>query len=389
MSLTFVHTADWHLGHTYWRIGPRASQSREWRFEAVRRVWQLAAQKRADFILVAGDVFDSDTPSPAVRQKALELLDEAPAPVFLISGLHDPCAEGSVWRHAQWQSALAEIPNVEAALQNSPLELPGDALLFPCPVTRKWARADATSWITSSPRGEQFRVGLAHGKWQREGTSESEFGVIASDCAARAGLDYLALGDDHSPTFVDEASMKTRSFYAGTPEIGARDSSSAGNALLVSLDAPGNLPRVESHSVGRVKLHDQGAVSWESAADFESWREGVSRIEARENTVLRARLSGNVAPSVLTALESFLVEARETLLGVDVSFTELRARPTRADFEALKLEKPELALLESLENGFNASDLEGLKSAELLQTWSGDPDAQREALGLYLRLLCG
>ena len=388
--MTFVHTADWHLGHTYWRIGPRASQSRAWRFEAVRRVWQLASDNAADFILVAGDVFDSDTPSNAVRRQTLELLSEAPAPVFLIPGLHDPCAEGSVWRHADWNDALGELPNVQVALHQSPLEAPGDVLLFPCPVMRKWARTDATAWIAPATRGEEFRVGLAHGKWTRDGfVDEAVFGAIAPDCAQRAGLDYLALGDNHSPTFVDEASTKARSFYAGTPEIGARDSSAAGHALLVSLDAPGSAPRVEPRVVGRAKLHDQGVVNLENGADFEAWRERVSLVEAPEETVLRAQLSGDVAPSVLGALESFLGEARETLLGVDVSLANLRSRPARADFEAMRLEKPELALLESLENGLDARDLDGLKSAELLQTWSGDPDAKREALGLYLRLLGG
>lgn len=112
MPLTFIHTADWHLGHTYWRIGPRAAQSSAWRLDAVRRIWGLAEEKKADFIVVAGDVFDSDTPSATWRRHAIELLADCPAPVYLIAGNHDPCAQGSVWFQDDFAGALSGLENV-------------------------------------------------------------------------------------------------------------------------------------------------------------------------------------------------------------------------------------------------------------------------------------
>ena len=62
MPLTFIHTSDWHLGRAYQRLGRKSSSLRQWRFEAVRRVYDLADSQQAAFILVAGDVFQSDTP---------------------------------------------------------------------------------------------------------------------------------------------------------------------------------------------------------------------------------------------------------------------------------------------------------------------------------------
>src|SRR5688572_9971839 len=97
MSLTFIHTADWHLGRVYRRLGPRSSESARWRLEAVQRIFDLAVQNTASFIVVAGDVFDTDLPSRHVMRSAVELLQDAPAPVILIPGNHDYCAEGSVW----------------------------------------------------------------------------------------------------------------------------------------------------------------------------------------------------------------------------------------------------------------------------------------------------
>ena len=163
MSLKFIHTADWHLGQTYWGLGAQTTRSRLWRFDAVRRIWQLAADNAADFILVAGDVFDSETPSDAVRAGAVELLAQAPCPVYLLPGESDACAEGSVWFNAQWRSGLTGLNQIHPLLTPEPLAIEGGATLFPCPVMRRRSPNDATAWLPSADRGEAFRIGLAHG----------------------------------------------------------------------------------------------------------------------------------------------------------------------------------------------------------------------------------
>lgn len=390
MPLRFIHTADWHLGHTYWKIGARAAQSREWRFEAVRRIWELAAAQNADFILVAGDVFDSDTPSPAIRQGAIELLADAPAPVYLISGNHDPNAEGSIWQNADFRGSVQNLPNVRLALQTEPLEIEGDALLFPCPVSRKYSRADATHWIPEGARGETFRVGLAHGRWRGYfGGDDGPLDCISSDCAQRAGLDYLALGDYHSFTPADHAAAKARSFYAGTPEIGARDNVRGGHALCVEIGEPGHEVRVEAHKTGKIELHDLGNFTLSSGDDFERLKSRAEEISAPENAILRAKVSGDVSPSLLREINDWLADARDELLGVDLSLQELRTRPTREDFAKLRLERIEESLVETLGNAFDADYLEGIKGAPTLENWSGDEDARREALTLYYRWLGG
>ena len=389
MALSFVHTADWHLGHTYWRIGRNATQSTQWRFEAVRRIWQLAADKSADFIVVAGDVFDTDTPSESVRHQTLELLADAPAPVYLISGNHDPAAEGSVWFHPDFAQGLAKLPRVHATLEAKPLEAEGDCLLFPCPVTRKYARADATTWIPVGERGQRFRVGLAHGSWRGYfGGEERELNCIASDCAHRAGLDYLALGDYHGFTPADHAAARARCFYAGTPEITARDSMRAGHALLVSLDEPGEIPLVEPHRVGKVVLHDLGTKRIAGGDDLEALGEALKEVENRDETILRVRIEGQVAPSVQKAAVAWATQMRDSWLGADIDVGKLRALPSRDDFAPLKLEPLEEALLEMLGSPLDLAEL-STKDAARLSDWSLDERARQEAMALYFRVLGG
>ncbi len=397
MSLNFIHTADWHLGHTYWRIGPRAAESAAWRLDAVRRIWTLAAEKNADFIVVAGDVFDSDTPSATWRRHAVELLADCPAPVYLIAGNHDPCAQGSVWFHDDFAGALKGLPNVQLVTQAAPIETESGALLFPCPVTKKYDRSDATAWIPDATRGhnsrgEKWRIGLAHGGWKGyfSGGNEQFLNVIPSDCAGRAGLDYLALGDYHSYTPSDHAAAKSRTFYAGTPEIGAKDNIRGGHVLHVEIEENGDAPRVEALPVGRVKLRDLGGVTISNSEDFEGFkaRAGAENAaEKLEDTILRAKISGHAAPKIVRALDDWLGEARDNWLGVDVDLSKLFAQPGAEDFRALRLETLESEVLARLESDFAPEYLTGVRGADAIAPWSNDPSARREALALYYRLL--
>ena len=390
MSLSFVHTADWHLGHTFWRIGRNATHSAQWRFEAVRRIWQLAADEKAAFIVVAGDVFDTDTPSESVRRQTIELLADAPAPVYLISGNHDPAAEGSVWFHPDFSDQLTKLPHVHPTLQSAPVEAEGDCLLFPCPVTKKYARADATSWIPRGERGERFRVGLAHGGWRGYfGGEEQTLNCISSDCAGRAGLDYLALGDYHGFTPADHAAAKVRSFYAGTPELTSRDSMRAGHALLVSLENPGEAPTVVPHKVGKIALHDGGIHRLTSGDELERLVEELSRVEVPAETILKLKLEGQITPSLQKAAQSFAANLRESWLGADVDLSRLRVLPSRSDFEPLKLEPLEDAVLDLLQHPLQSGELLNVKDAPRLSDWSGDEAARMEAMALYFRVLGG
>lgn len=388
MGFTFVHSADWHLGQTYWALGASATRSRAWRFEAVRRLWQLAREHDAAFILVAGDVFETETPAPAVREQTLELLEQAPAPVYLLPGQSDPCAEGSVWFDAKWQGALAQLPTVRALLANETWEIEGDALLFPCPSMRKRATRDVTAHLPVGARGERFRIGMAHGYLNDYDAGEKRtLGCIASDCAARAGLDYLALGGQHAATPHDHSAARARSFYAGTPEIGAHDDARGGNALVVSLQT-GAPPDVAAHRVGNIELCDLGAIELNGAADWERFVARASAMGKPEKTILRARLRGEVSPALWSEMQRWLAAQRESLLGVDVTL-ELHPRPTAQDFADLKLERLEESILERLNGTLGAEDAGDTRGLELLELWSGDASARREALALYYRLLGG
>ncbi len=61
MRVRFMHTSDWQLGVTRQFLDTDA-QAR-WsaaRFDAIRNLGQIAVQENCEFIVVAGDIFESN-----------------------------------------------------------------------------------------------------------------------------------------------------------------------------------------------------------------------------------------------------------------------------------------------------------------------------------------
>ncbi|WP_159728549.1 exonuclease SbcCD subunit D C-terminal domain-containing protein [Methylosinus sp. Ce-a6] len=88
--LTLLHTADWHLGAQL-QGWPREAEHRK----ALRALVALAAERRVDAVIVAGDIFDSLNPSAEAQKLLYDTLKELraalpAATIVLLAGNHDP-----------------------------------------------------------------------------------------------------------------------------------------------------------------------------------------------------------------------------------------------------------------------------------------------------------
>jgi predicted phosphodiesterase len=233
--MKFIHTADWQIGMKAVHAGAAGTRLREARLAAARRVVEEAARRGAEFLLLAGDTFEDNGVDRVLVQKVADILGGSGVPVYVIPGNHDPLVPGSVWDHPVW----GEQAKVVVLRKAEPLALPGGTL-YPCPVLEKHSRKDPTAWIPAAgPAGANgLRIGIAHGTVEGMPQADPDH-PIPRDAAARAGLDYLALGHWHSTTLYEEAAGgPVRMAYSGTHEttrFGERDS---GNVLLVEIAPP-------------------------------------------------------------------------------------------------------------------------------------------------------
>src|SRR3989304_9804947 len=85
--MKFLHSGDWHLGKSL-----RALSRRDECEKALNEVLEIARREAVDSLLVAGDVFDTTTPSPEAEALLFDFLRElygAGIPAVIIGGNHD------------------------------------------------------------------------------------------------------------------------------------------------------------------------------------------------------------------------------------------------------------------------------------------------------------
>lgn len=236
----FIHSSDLHLGKRFGNFdGDLPGRLREARHGIIGRLAQHAREQGTDTILLAGDTFDTETPAPDIRRQALAAMrDHAPIRWVILPGNHDSLQAAQLW-----STLRGEAPeNVLLAVEPAATSLAAGVVLLPAPCTTRRPGRDMSEWMDGAATAEgALRIGLAHGAIRSFSEEGAASDVIAPDRAARAGLDYLALGDWHGPLTVD-----ARTRYSGTPEPDRFKHGRPGEALLVSLGGRSALPEVSA-----------------------------------------------------------------------------------------------------------------------------------------------
>jgi exonuclease SbcD len=96
-KIRFIHTADLHLdtpfkGLTSWN-NELAERLKDATFKAFRNIIDLCLQEKVDFLVIAGDIFESENKSLAAQLrfvKELERLSTNGIPTYFVCGNHDP-----------------------------------------------------------------------------------------------------------------------------------------------------------------------------------------------------------------------------------------------------------------------------------------------------------
>ncbi|WID95081.1 DNA repair exonuclease [Bosea vestrisii] len=294
----FLHSADLHLGKPYGSMPDELrGRLREARHTVLDRLAIKAREGGAATILLAGDVFDTETPSPSVLRQALAAMAGHDGLSWVIlPGNHD-----SLVAEELWATTGRSLPaNVLLAMEPAPIQLAQGVIVLPAPCTTRRPGRDLTEWMgaAATPEGS-LRIGLAHGAVQSFSEDGGASDVIAPDRAARAGLDYLALGDWHG-----QMRIGTRIWYSGTPEPDRFKHDAPGRALLVALDAAGAEPTVEPVETG---LFDWRMLPLAFLPGDEATERLAPLLPSgttRRRTLLRVVASGRARPQARAELET-------------------------------------------------------------------------------------
>ncbi len=372
MSVRFVHSADWQLGMTRHFLSAEAqARFAQARIDAIHTIGRLAGEHGAAFIVVSGDVFETNQVSPQTVRRTLDALGSVPVPVFLLPGNHDPLDAGSVFRSPTFVNGR---PGHVTVLEDSaPHPVPGTpgVVVVGAPWFTKRPLSDlvADACATLEPAGGARRVMVAHGAAEISFDNPAAIRVADAEAALADGrIGYLALGDRHSTT---EVGASGRIWYAGAPEPTDYDELDAGNALLVNLRDDGGCD-VTKHRVGTWRFARE-RFDLDGPDGIDTLGAWLDALAPKDRTIVKLTLVGTVSLSANARLEALLEHQRDLFAAIEQweRHMELVVRPDDDDFADLSL------------TGFAAQALASLR-AESADT-GHESDAARDALALLVR----
>lgn len=338
----FIHTADWQLGMTRrFLSGEAQSRFTQDRIDAIRRLGDLAQEHDAGFVVVGGDVFETNQVERRTVARALEALGGVPVPVFLLPGNHDPLDAASVFHSPGFTGRKPE--NVVVLETSEARRVPGVANVevvgAPWPTKRPLCDlvAKAVDGLAPAPEGV-LRVLVGHGIVDTLSPNPDNPAQIlradAERALAEARIHFLALGDRHSTTKVGESGAI---WYAGTPVATDFDEHAPGQALLVELDQA-KPPAVTALPVGGWKFLDESRDLF-GADDVEAFARWLTDQPEKERTVVRLALKGTLPLDARARLDDLLEEHRELFASLFLweRHTDLAVQPQAPDADALSL----------------------------------------------------
>ena len=257
--LRLLHTADVHLGARHADLGDRAATQRERQFAAFVATVDLALAEKVDLVLIAGDLFDSNTqPRRSVERAAAQIkrLVDARIRVVIAPGTHDVYDKASIYRAFDMPALAGAVgSDLVTVLDPDHHDVHLGALDVVvhgrCFATKRAPESPLARLDASTDDRASWHVGLLHAALAIEGRTDGDDVVIRTEEIEASHLDYLALGHWHS-TSKGKAGGTTYA-YAGAPEPVALDQDRAGFVLLVTLDGAGAAKKVaiEERKVGR------------------------------------------------------------------------------------------------------------------------------------------
>ncbi|MEX1191281.1 MAG: DNA repair exonuclease [Brumimicrobium sp.] len=206
-SFKFIHAADLHIESPYKGISHLNQELGRalvnYGIQAYEKLIETCIDEKIDFLLIAGDSFDSDAGSLSAQYrfvKGLEVLKKANISVFIICGNHDPLNN--------WSSHLTFPDNVtlfegETVQQHTVFkEKSAVAEIYGVSYSKKEEFRNLAEQYERNDRAE-FAIGLLHGTMAGRET-KTPYCPFDMDSLRASNMDYWALGHIHKREVVSD-----------------------------------------------------------------------------------------------------------------------------------------------------------------------------------------
>ncbi len=313
----FLHTSDWQLGRTREYLSPRGDDDPQARYtsariDAIREMGRLARDEGCQFVLVAGDVFETQNVPASVVTRSLDAIESIDLPTYLLPGNHDSLEPGTIW------DRITLPRNATLIRDETPITLPDGVELIGVPLRARHVHADPLAPVASELQADgTTRILLGHGQLVGlTGDTDSETLIDPEplqQAIARGALHYVALGDRHI-AWPDDPHAAIR--YSGTQETTTFNEPGRGTGVIVDLETDGVLARTVE--VG-TWLHARVSRRIASDADITALDAELSAFPRRDRTIVRHDLHGQVTIAQKAQLDAVLAAHTHAFASLEAS----------------------------------------------------------------------
>jgi len=330
----FAHISDVHLGG--WKQQPLQNLN----FQSFRKALSICIEKRLEFVLISGDLFDSAYPPIEILKETFaefKKLKEARIPCFIVAGSHDYSISGKtfldVLEKAGFCKNVAELEETPEKITLNPTIYNGVAI-YGYPGKKSGLEIPDLRKIKLNDSPGMFKIFMLHTTIDKaKGTLPID--AIETDLLPKA--DYYALGHLHIDFQYQNFVYPGPIFPNNFQEL---EDLNHGSFYIVDTDSENNLQKIE------LKIKDVVSINIEIKNAINATEQIISEIDKHdvEDKIILLRIkgeleTGNNSDIKFSEIEEFAF--RRKAFSILRNTHELKTKEVEMDVEIKNIENVE------------------------------------------------
>ncbi len=227
-DVKFLHCADLHIGAAQSFLGLKAKQRQNETLLTFERIIKLAKEESVKFVLIAGDLLDSNNVEFSFFNRIIDCISEANQINFIFAaGNHDPLDFSSPFLKYKLPSNLYVFGTADSCFTFNEEKVRIYGRSF------KEVYCEGENEFTLSPADDDFiNIMCIHGDFSAD--SSVHYNPISRDFIKNSGMNYIALGHIHKRSEAGKIGNVTFS-YCGCPEGQGFDESGEKGVYIVEI----------------------------------------------------------------------------------------------------------------------------------------------------------
>lgn len=338
MTIRIVHTADNHIDLLFKNYPDDvANFLKEERMAALTRIVDVASEKKANFIVVAGDLFESVKSSLRVIKRTVDILARFTGNhVLVLPGNHDFFSDQSSELWVRFREAAGDRPIkvlTESQIENFNID-DQQIQFFACPCRSKTSKDHAIGWVVDEPRIKgAINIGVAHGNVDDLGLDNDDkfFNMSRNDLRA-AKMHAWLLGHIHRPFPNQDGTDSPDLFMAGSHSPHSVRNCHSGSAWFIELNKDG---------IQRYETIHSSDITFKRIEHIFCPEKGLDNLKSQvsalvpQKTVLDLKLQGTLKNEDFNDLALFLkkIEIEGCFINVRINRTDVMQELSLAQIE--------------------------------------------------------